>query len=184
VSALLEQARVWIEPYWNAEHLRRTLDWLLVLEPDASEALRLAAITHDIERHYPGGPVFDPGTMSPREEEYARTHSERSARIVGDWLHQHGASPDLIRDVQELILVHEIGGTPAADALQAADSVSFLETNAGLVCGWVDQRRCSIERAKQQHVYMFQRIRIERAKELARPFYAQALAALDEREAA
>ncbi len=72
---------MWIEPYWNAEHLVRTRDWLLELEPDASEALRLAALTHDMERHFPGGPVDGPGQRHRR-----RTRStdgftpERSAR--------------------------------------------------------------------------------------------------------
>ena len=54
---LEDRALVWIEPYWNAEHLVRTRDWLLELDPGASEALRLAAVTHDMERHFPGGPV-------------------------------------------------------------------------------------------------------------------------------
>ena len=65
---LEERALAWIEPYWNAEHLVRTRDWVLELEPDASEALRLAALTHDMERHFPGGPgstCGDSGRTTP-----------------------------------------------------------------------------------------------------------------------
>jgi hypothetical protein len=51
VSAVLERAREWIaEVHPHARHLERSLDWLLELDPDASEAARIAAVTHDIER--------------------------------------------------------------------------------------------------------------------------------------
>lgn len=182
VTALLEEADRWIDPYWNAEHLRRTLDWLLVLDPSASEGLRLAALTHDMERHFPGGTVFDPATMPPHDDAYRKAHSERSARIVEGWLAEHGASQELVREVGELIGLHEVGGTPAADMLQAADSLSFLETNAVLVRGWVETGRCSLERAKQQHERMFERIRPARARELARPLYERALAVAEGKE--
>ena len=122
-DALLARADAWIDEYWNAKHLRRTLDWVLVLDEHASDALRLAALTHDMERHFPGGSQFDPGTMAPGEETYRKEHSERSARIVGDWLAEQGADPALVRDVRELIVVHEVGGDEDADLLQAADSI-------------------------------------------------------------
>jgi len=175
---LIEAAEAWIEPYWNAEHLRRARDWLLVIEPDASEAARLAALTHDMERHFPGGPEYDPGTMAPDEESYRRAHSERSAAIVGDWLTEQGAAEELMARVRGLIELHEIGGTPEANLVQAADSLSFLETNTGLVRGWVVKRRCDVERAKRQHERMFERIQVERARELARPLYERALASV------
>jgi hypothetical protein len=94
---LEERALVWIEPYWNAEHLVQTRDWLLTLDPDASEALRLAAVTHDMERHFPGGPVEDLSGAPEANTEYRRLHSERSAAIVGDWLAGEGAPDGLYR---------------------------------------------------------------------------------------
>jgi hypothetical protein len=179
VSELLERAAVWIEPYWNADHLRSALDWLLVIAPDATEAMRLAALTHDIERHFPGGPVYEPGTMAPHDDAYATAHAERSARIVGEWLQAEGAPDSLVRDVAALIELHEVGGTPEADLLQAADSLSFLETNARVVRRWVDQGRCGPERAKEQLSWMLERISVERARELAQPLYPEALAVVD-----
>ena len=137
LSSLLERAHVWVEPYWNARHLERTLDWLLVLEPEAPEPMQLAALTHDMERHFPGGPVIDPATMPPGDETYCRTHSERSAQVVGDWLRIEGGSPVLIAEVQRLVRAHETGGDADENVVQAADSVSFLEVNPGLMAGWV-----------------------------------------------
>lgn len=179
-SDLIQRAMTWIEPYWNAEHLRRTLDWLLELEPEASKPLRIAALTHDVERMFPGGTDFDPATMRPGEEAYRTAHSERSARIVADWLDENGAPADVVADVHELIVLHEIGGTEQADLLQAADSLSFLEVNAGLTVKWVENGRCDAERARRQHDYMRDRISLERARELALPLHAAAVALLED----
>jgi hypothetical protein len=176
---LEDRALAWIEPYWNANHLARTRDWLLELDPDAGEALRLAGLTHDMERHFPGGPVNDLSHEPEDETEYRRAHSERSARIVGEWLHGEGGAPALVADVERLIVAHETGGAPDEDLLQAADSLSFLETNAGLLAEWYTTGRCSRERAKAQGRWMFERIRLDPARELARPLYEEAMAVVD-----
>jgi hypothetical protein len=179
VTELEKRALVWIEPYWNANHLVRTRDWVLQLDPDADEALRLAALTHDMERHFPGGPTADLAVEPDDAREYRRLHSERSARIVGDWLRTDGAEPNLVAEVERLIHAHETGGGGDEDLLQAADSLSFLETNAELVAGWYTSGRCSKERAKAQHRWMFERIKFQRARELARPLYEEAIAVVD-----
>jgi hypothetical protein len=176
---LIERAGAWIEPYSNARHLVRTRDWLLVVGEGAGEALVLAALTHDMERHFPGGPRMDPARTPPDDPEYCRAHSERSAGIVGDWLRGQGAGEELVAEVEALILLHEVGGTPDADALQAADSLSFLEVNPELVAAWFLDGRCSRERAKEQLTYMFDRIRVDRARELAAPLYVEGLAIVD-----
>jgi hypothetical protein len=179
VSALLERAHAWVEPYWNTRHLERTLDWLLVLEPEATEAMQLAALTHDMERHFPGGPVMDPGTMPPDDETYRLAHAERSARIVGEWLRGERASEPLVTDTERLILAHETGGEPDEDLVQAADSLSFLEVNVGLVAGWFTEGRCDRDRSRAQLTYMYERIRVGRARDLGRPLYEKGLAVVD-----
>jgi Domain of unknown function (DUF4202) len=168
---LEERALEWIEPYWNAEHLRRTRDWLLELEPGASEALRLAALTHDIERHFPGGPVDDLSVAPEEDLEYRRLHSERSARFVIEWLADEGADVTLSVEVERLILAHEVGGDADEDLLQAADSLSFLEVNVDLPAKWAAEGRCSLARGIDQHRWMLERIRVPRARALAEPLY-------------
>jgi len=179
VSAIVAAAERWVEPYWNARHLVRTRDWLLVLDEKATKALVLAALTHDMERHFPGGPTFQPATMAPDEPAYAQAHSERSAQIVGDWLLEQGAASDLVAEVRRLVLAHEIGGAPDENLLQAADSLSFLEVNDGLVTRWVTEGRCSPARAKAQLEYMADRIGVPAARELAAPLRRKALATVD-----
>jgi hypothetical protein len=176
---LEERALVWIEPYWNAEHLVRTRDWLLVLDPEASEALRIAAVTHDMERHFRGGPTEDLAIQPEANTEYRRLHSERSAEIVGDWLAHEGASDELVHDVRRLIRAHEIGGSPDEDLLQAADSLSFLEVNAPVVTRWFTSGRCSRDRSKAQLQWMLERIRGPGVREPAQPLYEEALAVVD-----
>jgi hypothetical protein len=173
VTTLEHEAAEWVEPYWNAEHLRRTRAWLLELDPGASEALRLAALTHDIERHFPGGPTQDLTKAPEEESDYRRLHAERSASIVREWLRGHGAPEALSDDVARLIRLHEVGGDPEADLLQAADSLSFLEVNIDLPRKWAADGRCSVARGLDQHRWMLERIRLERARELAEPLYAR-----------
>jgi hypothetical protein len=177
--SLEERALAWIEPYWNADHLVRTRDRLLELEPAAGEALRLAALTHDMERHFPGGPSQDLALWPEDEDEYRRLHADRSAQIVGAWLRDEGADGGLVAEVERLIAAHETGGTPDEDLLQAADSLSFLEINRELLAGWCTSGRCSRERAKAQARWMLERIRVEQARELARPLYEKAIARVD-----
>jgi hypothetical protein len=62
----------------DARHLLRTRDWLLELEPGAGLALRLAALTHDEERNFPGSPT-QPTDRPARDREYRDAHQARSA---------------------------------------------------------------------------------------------------------
>jgi hypothetical protein len=159
----LERAALeWIASYWNAEHLVRTRDWLLDLDRDAGLALRLAALTHDIERNIPGGPAPDPA-----DPEYARVHAERSARIVGEWLAANGAPEELAAEVSRLVAAHEVGGWPEADLLQAADSLSFLEVNATRPAAWVRDGRCDSAQARARLHGMRDRIAVKQAQETA-----------------
>jgi len=159
----------WIAPYWNAEHLVRTRDWLVRLEPEAGLALRLAALTHDIERHFPGGRSPEPGNP-----DYESEHAERSARITRDWLVASGAGEELTAVVERLVAAHEVGGWPEADMLQAADSLSFLEVNAARPAAWVRDGRCDAAEARARLRHMFERIKPERARTAARPLLERA----------
>jgi hypothetical protein len=178
-QSLEQRALLWIEGYDQAEHLVRTRDWLLELDPRASEALRLAALTHDIERRYPGGPKQDRAGAAWDDPGYLRAHCDRSAEIVGSWLSEQAAGAALVAEVEALIRDHELGGSADADLLQAADSISFLETLSDVAAGWVRDGVCSAEKAKEKHAWMYERIRLDAARALALPHYEAAIAAVD-----
>jgi hypothetical protein len=183
VSELLPAARAWVVAlnHPHERHLLRTEEWLLELDPGASERLRIAAVLHDIERAFPA-----PGTDwdSARDWDnpvYNRWHQDRCAEIASNWLREQGASDDLVDGVDALIRVHEDGGWPEADLLQAADSLSFLDTLTPLTISWVQSGRSTPERAKAKLSSSLDRIdpSLERAVELARPMLAKALREVD-----
>ena len=132
VNDLLEISRAWVREHYgeSAEHLLKTEEWLRRIDPAASEAMLLAALTHDMERAFPGpdSPHQYPG-RGPDDPVYNQAHQERSARIVSAFLHEQHAPETLVTEVADLIRVHEFGGWPEADEVQAADSLSFLEVN-------------------------------------------------------
>jgi hypothetical protein len=177
-SPLVEEARRWVvENYpYNRDHLLKALEWLDRLVPNAREAVRIAVLTHDMERAFPG--PDSPVMASLDDPIYEWLHSERSARIVTDWLKSHGADDELTRDVEALIVAHEVGGSYEADLVQAADRLSFLETNIDLFLGFVRSGRFSIDDVRTKFEHSYHRIRVPDAKALALPLYERADARL------
>jgi hypothetical protein len=174
-SALISAARDWVVakyPY-NRQHLLRSLERLDQLAPGSAEAVRLATLTHDMERAFPG--PDSPKMSTLHDPEYERLHSERSARIVGEWLRSQQAPAPLIEEVERLIVAHETGGWPEADLVQAADSLSFLDTNIDLFLGFVRSGRFPSGDVRSKFHYTYDRINVPKAREIARPLVEDAL---------
>jgi hypothetical protein len=183
VTTEIEQrALTWIEPYSQAWHLMRARDWLMCLNPDASLEARLAVVTHDIERMFANGPRQDKATGRWDDPLYLFAHASRSAEVVAFWLQSQPGLPEEIAllEIQRLITLHEFGGIGGADLVQAADSLSFLETLQDLVRSWVVNGECSVKHARAKHLYMAERIRVPEARRFAEPLLEQALASLEE----
>ena len=181
-SELMAAARQWVidnYPY-NREHLLRALDWLDRIAPDATIAMRLAVLTHDMERAFPGPDQPHYATFVDPEAE--RLHAERSARIVGDWLRARGADAPLIDEVTRLITAHEVGGWPEADLVQAADSLSILDTNVDLFLGFVRSGRFSLPEVREKFEAARDRIRVPRVRSMAAPLADRALERLRDLE--
>lgn len=180
MTPLVDRALAWVdEVHPHPRHLARTLDWLLVLEPDAGEGLRIAAVVHDIERAFPSDDDrYDP-LADPDGDAYNEWHQQRCARIAREWLRDQDAPDELVREVGDLVAVHESGGWPEADLLQAADSLSFLEVQVDLFLRMVASGRLPHDRAVDKLRFMHERIRVARARELAAPLLDAALARFD-----
>jgi kynurenine formamidase len=179
--SLLERAQEWMtEVHPHARHLERTLDWVRELDPGASEALQIAAATHDIERAYPDAGAGWDSAVSWDSLEYNRWHQDRCADMIGPGLRERGASDELALAVAGLLRVHEDGGWPEADILQAADSLSFLETMVPVVLGWVESGRAPRDRAEGKLRHSVERISpdLPRARELGDALLAPALSRL------
>ena len=173
------RALKWLDGFYEVEHLLCTREWALRLRPHASLELRLAALLHDAERHFPGGPPSTPRQFD--DPGYLFAHSIRSAEFVDSFLCADGEVDDEFRyRVCSLVLRHEVGGGAEADVLQAADSLSFLETLRWLTVQWVQTGRYSAEAAKAKHSWMLERIRPPEAVVFALPLYEQAIRDLDQ----
>jgi len=188
LKTLRDHAREWVcaEYEQGARHLLQAEVWLQRLKSDASEELLLAALTHDMERAFPGpdSPSLDPkqGVDNPT---YNTAHSERSARIVSAYLREQGASEECIEEVARLIRAHEYGGDGDENLVQAADSLSFLEVNVNVFLGWMDagDERWNADAVDAKFTWMYERIQIQQARELAKPLYEEAMRKLKSRTA-
>ena len=189
MSELLPLARAWVSEHYgrSAEHLLKAEEWLRRIDPAASEAMLLATVTHDMERAFtgPDSPEQYPA-LGPDDPIYNQAHSDRSARIVSDFLRQQGASDELVTQVAELIRVHEIGGWPDADWVQAADSLSFLEVNIDFFLERINapQHGWTLEQVRAKFDWMYSRIQIDDARDLATPLYASAIKRWEKKKAA
>jgi hypothetical protein len=177
-SRLIVLGRAWVlENYpYNSTHLLKSLEWLDRIAPGAAEPVRIATLTHDMERAFPG-PDAVPIRLNDRG--YEKAHSERSARIVGAWLRENDADPVLTADVEGLIRIHEWGGSPDADLVQAADSLSFLETNIDLMLGFAKSGKYSADEVAAKFDQMYQRVQIPYAKKMAESLWQRAKGALE-----
>jgi len=188
METLRDQAREWVRTNYQqgAQHLLQTEAWLQRLKPNASEALLLAALTHDMERAFPSpdSPSLDPrdGVDNPV---YNNAHSQRSARIISAYLRELGASDEFIVQVARLIRAHEYGGDVDENLVQAADSLSFLEVNVDVFLGWMDagDEKWNADAVRAKFTWMYERIQIPQAIELARPMYQEAMHKLEGRSA-
>jgi hypothetical protein len=179
-SPLIESASRWVvEKYpYNSQHLVRSLEWLDRIAPGSAEPVRLATLTHDMERAFPG--PDQPVWSGEEDAAYYVAHSGRSARIVGAWLREQGADGETIRQVEELIEAHEFGGWPEANLVQAADSMSFLDVNVDLFLRFAASGRFTVRQVQAKFDYSRDRIQIPWVRELAAPLLERATARLSE----
>ncbi len=161
------------------KHFIRTVHWVKELRPDADEALLISAVAHDIERAFRKKDVLEKKKSAKFSDlDWLRIHEERGAEIVSDFLKQQGADDEIIERVKMLVSRHEEGGNDDQNTLKDADSLSFFENNIPLflteVVGKVGK-----ERVREKFDWMYNRITSEKAKQIALPWYKEAIAKLN-----
>lgn len=162
-------------------HSRRTVFWLLKLMPDADEALKIAALAHDIERISPPPPLermvagSAKGWMDP---EFLHRHSKKGADIIAEVMSRLEADPEMIERVKFLVAGHEFSGTNDQNMLKDADSVSYFENNVERFLQ-LRVKRFGKEKVRAKFKWMYSRITSEKAKRIAEPWYQRALAQLE-----
>ena len=125
-------------------HADNTVDWLLRLEPDAGEALQLAALAHDIDRAVEAVKVkradFDDYDL------FKAAHARHGAEQLHSILTDCNVTHDIVVETCRLVVVHEVGGDVDSDLLKDADSISYFDVNLPLYYqreGWEETLRRS-----------------------------------------
>ncbi len=140
IRAVIAGSRVPEDP----RHADNTLEWLLRLEPDAGDALRLAALAHDIDR------ADDVRKVKRADfddyDAFKSAHAHNSAEILRSILIRCDVEADIVDEACRLVEVHEVGGDPRSDLLKDADSISYFDVNLPLYYqreGWQETKRRS-----------------------------------------
>ena len=108
----------------------QSIDWwnsYLKLKPDADDALKIAALGHDIER------AIEHRKVKRKDyrgyDEFKEAHALNSARILEEIMKECNVRKELINDICFLVSYHEIGGDKRVNVLRDADSISFFHVN-------------------------------------------------------
>ena len=141
IRAVIAGSRVPEDP----RHADNTLEWLLHLEPDAGDALQLAALAHDIDR------ADDVRKIKRADfddyDAFKAAHARNGAEILRPILNACGVPRDIADEACRLVEVHEVGGDPRSDLLKDADSISYFDGNLPLYYqreGWAETKRRSL----------------------------------------
>ncbi|MBD3362618.1 DUF4202 family protein [Candidatus Dojkabacteria bacterium] len=158
------------------DHLQNTLHWVKQLDPQADEALQIAAFAHDVSRLVLGVDISElkENKKGFLDVEHMREHQEKGAEIITKYLLEKGADKEFVSDVGQLISFHEVGGTPRADILKDADSISFFETNAeDFIKKFVPL--VGKEKVEDKITWMFARISLDKARDIVRDMYKECI---------
>lgn len=149
-------------------HFERAVFWYEKFVLDFTEAHKISAYSHDIERAFRNDDILVPDDYL--DEKFLKYHQEKGAKIMGEFLEQNGLKSELVEKVVSLISKHEVGGDEEQNALMDADSISFFETNAEMFVN----KKAPVEgyaKVKAKLDWMFNRISSEEHKKLARENY-------------
>jgi hypothetical protein len=123
-------------------HAENTLAWVLKLMPEADEAMKIAALGHDIDRAVENRRVQKHDFRS--FDDFKAAHASNSADILESILEECCVEEPVKVEACRLVRLHETGGDERSDTLKYADSMSFFENNIPLYFarnGWTKTKQ-------------------------------------------
>lgn len=156
-------------------HFERTLYWAKRIEPDADEAILIAAYAHDAARVFSRKDTEETFKDSEFDDQKILTeHQCTGARIVASFLRNERYGEKSIKRVYHMIRYHEEGGDDESNIIMDADSISYLEVNAIKHIALVNN--LGKDKIKRKIEWMYKRISSRKAELLAGQFYKKAIA--------
>ena len=137
-------------------HAENTLVWLLRFDPQASQALRISAFAHDIER------ALDSKKIHRMDFDDFDVFKASHAKILMEILTECGINKAISLEACSLVSLHETGGNANADLLMNVDSISYFDVNLPLYF-----QREGLEETKRRSVWGYKRLS-ERGKTIVR----------------
>lgn len=153
----------------DLDHARTTVKLVKQLKPDADDALLIAALSHDIERCF----LTDKKTKQEKfdnYELYKRRHAEKGSRIIADLMKKYNFDDNFTHKVTRLVKKHESGGDEESNILMDADTISFFIENLDHYIS-----NFGAKTAKKKIDFMFNRIISDKAHQIAKPMYDEAI---------
>jgi serine/threonine protein kinase len=130
---VLEAAKTSKTQNYLHPHLKRTEDWLLILNPSASYAQRTAAISHDFERITKDR--VRKGNNEPYDQ-YKFRHATHAAKVVENLAHRYTTDAKFIDELRFYVQHHDDkkvtsrnGFSRQLQEVVDADSLSFFQVN-------------------------------------------------------
>lgn len=128
----------------DPRHAENTLHWVLKLDPQADQALQIAALAHDIDRAVAERKVRRADFAD--YDAFKDAHARNGAAILREIVESCGVELSVGEEACRLVTLHETGGDARSDLLKNADSISYFEVNMPLYFqreGWEEtKRRC------------------------------------------
>ena len=135
----------------DPNHSKITLEWVLKMKPDSSDALKIAALGHDIDRAIEKRRIkkdnFD------NYEDYKKEHAKESAKIICEILEKNNFDNEFIEKVRFIIENHEHGGSVEVDILKEADSLTFFNWD---IYYYIKDK--GVEKTKDKIIFMYRRL--------------------------
>lgn len=132
-------------------HAKNTLVWLLRIDPQASQALQIAAFAHDIERAFEYKKIH---RMDFNDFDlFKASHASSSSKILMEILTEYDIHRAISLEACSLVLLHETGGNANADLLMNVDSISYFDVNLPLYF-----QREGLEETKRRSVWGYKRL--------------------------
>jgi len=140
IRAMIAGSKVPEDP----RHAENTLEWLLTLNPEADQALQIAALAHDIDRAVENQKVRR--SDYDDYDAFKAAHARNGARMLREIMEKCGVEGSMTEEACRVVTLHEVGGDPRSDLIKDADSVSYFKVNMPLYYqreGWEEtKRRC------------------------------------------
>jgi hypothetical protein len=120
-------------------HAELVSEWVQALQPDAGEALRLAARAHHLRRWEIPRSSYPEGRRGYHR--WRRALHAHHAEQVGRILAAEGYPEDVTQRVRELVTKRGLGSDPEVQVLEDALCLVFLETQLGGLAGRLEPEK-------------------------------------------